>query len=119
MVGTDEADILVGADGIHSKVRQQFYPNEGAPRFAQQLLWRAAVDAEPFLDGHTMIIAGHFHQRVIAYPIGPGSKPGKLLTNWICQLAVPDDAPHREDWNRRVSGETVLGSVRTVALSVA
>ena len=108
MVGTDEADILVGADGIHSKVRQQFYPNEGAPRFAQQLLWRAAVDAEPFLDGHTMIIAGHFHQRVIAYPIGPGSKPGTLLTNWICQLAVSDDAPHREDWNRRISGDTLL-----------
>src|ERR1044072_1351981 len=76
-VVTDEADILVGADGIHSKVRQQFYPNEGAPRFAQQLLWRAAVDAEPFLNGHTMIIAGHFHQRVIAYPIGPGSTPGR------------------------------------------
>lgn len=108
ITGTDEADILIGADGIHSKVRQQFYPNEGAPRFAHQLMWRAAVDSEAFLDGHTMIIAGHFNQRVIAYPIGPGSKPGRLLTNWICQLAVSDDAPHREDWNRQISGETVL-----------
>ena len=117
LVATDEADILVGADGMHSKVRQQFYPNEGAPRFAQQLLWRAAVDAEPFLDGHTMIIAGHFHQRVIAYPMD------QIQARYAAdQLDLPigcfRDAPHREDWNRQISG-TLLGSVRTVALSVA
>ena len=47
-----------------------------------------------------MIIAGHFHQRIIAYPVGPGSKPG-----WLAhQLDLPDDgdsdeAPPREDWN--------------------
>jgi len=31
-------------------------------------LWRAAVDADAFLDGRTMVIAGHFHQRIIVYP---------------------------------------------------
>jgi 2-polyprenyl-6-methoxyphenol hydroxylase-like FAD-dependent oxidoreductase len=107
---SDEADILVGADGIHSTVRRHFYPAEGQPRFAHQLLWRAAIDAEPFLGGHTMIIAGHFRQRIIVYPIGPGSKPGQLLTNWICQMAVPDEAPPHEDWNRRVRGETPLAA---------
>jgi 5-methylphenazine-1-carboxylate 1-monooxygenase len=107
---SDEADILVGADGIHSTVRRHFYPTEGQPRFAHQLLWRAAIDAEPFLGGHTMIIAGHFRQRIIVYPIGPGSKPGQLLTNWICQMAVQDEAPPREDWNRRVRGETALAA---------
>src|SRR5262245_46483924 len=44
--GTDRADVLIGADGIHSTVRRQLYPQEGAPRFAQQILWRAAVAAE-------------------------------------------------------------------------
>jgi 2-polyprenyl-6-methoxyphenol hydroxylase-like FAD-dependent oxidoreductase len=98
----DQADILVGADGIHSAVRRQLYPGEGEPRFAQQILWRAALDAEPFLGGQTMIIAGHFHQRVIAYPVGRAAAPGKLLTNWICQMTVPRTASAREDWNRRV-----------------
>lgn len=107
---SDEADILVGADGIHSTVRRHFYPTEGQPRFAHQLMWRAAVDAEPFLDGHTMIIAGHFRQRIIVYPIGPGAQPRRLLTNWICQMAVPDNVQPREDWNLRAERETVLAA---------
>ncbi len=101
----DEADILVGADGIHSAVRHQLYPQEGEPQFAQQILWRAAIDTAPFLGGATMAVAGHFHQRVIAYPIGPGTKPGTLLTNWIAQMTVPDRAPPREDWSRKVPKE--------------
>jgi 2-polyprenyl-6-methoxyphenol hydroxylase-like FAD-dependent oxidoreductase len=107
---SDTGTILVGADGVHSVVRQQFYPTEGEPRFGGQVLWRAAVDAEPFLGGHTMIIAGHLHQRVIAYPMGPGSKPGSLLTNWVGQVAVPSSSPQREDWNRRVEREKVLAA---------
>jgi 5-methylphenazine-1-carboxylate 1-monooxygenase len=104
----DDGDILVGADGIHSTVRHLLYPNEGAPHFAGQLLWRAAVDAEPFLGGHTMIVAGHFNQRVVVYPIGNGAKEGQRLTNWICQMTVADSAPPREDWNRLVSKERIL-----------
>ena len=106
----DEADILVGADGIHSAVRRQLHPNEGEPRFAQQLLWRAAVESEPFLSGRTMIIAGHFHQRTIVYPIGQAAKSGQLLTNWVCQMAVPDDAPPQEDWNQRISKDKVYAA---------
>jgi 5-methylphenazine-1-carboxylate 1-monooxygenase len=106
----DNADILVGADGIDSTVRRQLYPNEGEPRFAAQMLWRAAVDAEPFLGGRTMIIAGHFGQRIVVYPIGAGGRQGHVLTNWICQMAVTDDAAPREDWNRRVSQERVLAA---------
>lgn len=107
---SDDADILVGADGIHSTVRRRLYPGEAEPHFARQLLWRAAVDAEPFLDGQTMIIAGHFNQRIIVYPIAPGDREGCLLTNWVCQLAVADDSPPREDWNRRIANERVLAA---------
>ena len=106
---TDEADVLVGADGIHSAVRRQLYPAEGEPRFAHQILWRAAVEADPFLDGRTMAIAGHFHQRIIVYPIGRTTS-GKLLTNWICQMTVPEQASPREDWNRRVDRSKVLSA---------
>jgi 2-polyprenyl-6-methoxyphenol hydroxylase-like FAD-dependent oxidoreductase len=33
-----------------------------------------------------------------------------LLTNWICQMEVPDQAPPREDWNRRVDRQKVLSA---------
>ncbi len=106
---TDEADVLVGADGIHSAVRRRLYPAEGEPRFAQQILWRGATEAAPFLDGRTMVIAGHYHQRIVVYPIANAAS-GKLLTNWICQMAVPGQASPQEDWNRQVGKEKVLAA---------
>ena len=109
----DSADILIGADGIHSEVRRRIHPSEGEPKFAGQVLWRAAVETAAFLGGHTMIIAGHFHQRVIVYPIGRANAPNLLLTNWICQTTVPDTSLVREDWNRTVPKAKVLKSFET------
>src|SRR5207247_686427 len=82
---------------------------ETGPRFARQLMWRAAVEAEAFLDGRTMAIAGHFHQRIVAYPVARTAN-GKWLTNWLCQMTVPDEAPPREDWNKRVTRDKVLAA---------
>jgi 5-methylphenazine-1-carboxylate 1-monooxygenase len=109
----DEADILIGADGIHSAIRNDLHPAEGLPRFQHQILWRAAIETETFLGGRTMIVAGHFHQRTVIYPIGWTDKPDRLLTNWICQMTVPDSAPPREDWNRLVSKDRVLAAFGT------
>jgi 2-polyprenyl-6-methoxyphenol hydroxylase-like FAD-dependent oxidoreductase len=111
-VAEDDADILIGADGIHSAVRRQFYPEEGEPNFAGQILWRAAIETTPFLGGATMAIAGHFHRRIVAYPIAPGAKPGTFLTNWIAQMTVDTKAPPREDWNRKVDKERFIDAFR-------
>lgn len=101
-----EADVLVGADGIHSAVRRHFYPAGDAPRFSRRLLWRATTETTPYLDGRSMFMAGHQDQKFVAYPISePSRRGGRSLVNWIAELRVPDDypdTPPRSDWNREV-----------------
>jgi 2-polyprenyl-6-methoxyphenol hydroxylase-like FAD-dependent oxidoreductase len=97
-------DALVGADGIHSAVRRLYYPDEGPPRFAGRMLWRATAEAPPFLTGRSMVWAGHDRQKFVCYPISERHRrEGRAVLNWIAELQVPlDTVPPRTDWNRRV-----------------
>lgn len=96
---TMEGDALIAADGIHSRVRAQVYPDEGPPAYSGRLLWRGVTPASPFLTGATMIMAGHQNQKFVAYPIGPVDAEGHQPINWIAELPVPAML-NREDWNR-------------------
>jgi 2-polyprenyl-6-methoxyphenol hydroxylase-like FAD-dependent oxidoreductase len=96
------ADVIVGADGIHSAVRAQFYPDEGPPKWNRRVLWRGVTEGEPFLGGATMVMAGHQDEKFVCYPIDPAAtQRGRSLINWIAELRFPDtDVWRREDWNR-------------------
>jgi len=98
----DEADVLIGADGIHSAVRRAFYPQEGAPIWNGAVLWRATTEAEPFLGGSSMVMAGHQAQKFVCYPISRAlAQRGRSLVNWIAELRFdPSRGWRREDWNR-------------------
>lgn len=97
-----EADILIGADGIHSAVRGQFYPDEGPPKWQGILMWRGVTVGKPYLGGATMVQAGHHTQKFVCYPISRvHADRGEALINWICDLHMGDGAlPSREDWNK-------------------
>jgi 5-methylphenazine-1-carboxylate 1-monooxygenase len=97
-----EADLLIGADGIHSSVRSQLYPGEGPPKWQGILMWRGVTVGKPFLGGATMVQAGHHTQKFVCYPISRAhAERGEALINWICDLYVgKGSAPPREDWNR-------------------
>lgn len=97
-----EADILIGADGIHSAVRAHYYPDEGAPKWQGILMWRGVTVGKPFLGGNTMVQAGHHNQKFVCYPISRAhAERGEALINWICDLHMGDGAlPSREDWNK-------------------
>ena len=96
--------LMVGADGIHSSVRAQMYPTEGAPVWGGAIMWRGTSMAPPFLSGASMILAGHDSQRIVAYPIGKRDpETGLCMTNWIAERSVdPATDVSREDWNREV-----------------
>jgi len=109
------ADLLIGADGIHSALRRQFYPDEGAPRWNGMMMWRGTSRARPFLDGRTMVQAGHRRAKFVVYPIAPVADDGLQLINWICDRRLREDgfggglsAPSREDWSKPGSLDDLL-----------
>lgn len=95
-------DVLIGADGIHSTVRAQFYPDEGAPIWNGCVLWRATTEGPAYLSGRSMVMAGHANQKFVCYPISRRHlDEGRALINWIAEIRFPTDPPwRREDWNR-------------------
>jgi 2-polyprenyl-6-methoxyphenol hydroxylase-like FAD-dependent oxidoreductase len=97
-----EGRLLIGADGIHSALRAQMYPDEGAPIWGGAILWRGTTQAAPFLSGASMILAGHGTQRLVCYPITPPDPATGLATlNWIAERTFdPGAGWRREDWNR-------------------
>jgi 5-methylphenazine-1-carboxylate 1-monooxygenase len=98
-----QGDVVVSADGIHSALRRQFYPNEGPPKFSGCILWRATTIGVPFLSGRSMAMAGHADMKLVCYPISQSyAEQGRAMINWIAELKIPDDAPPKDDWNREV-----------------
>jgi 2-polyprenyl-6-methoxyphenol hydroxylase-like FAD-dependent oxidoreductase len=100
---TARGDVLIGADGIHSFVRDTLFPNEGPARWNGIMLWRGATDWPVFLTGRSMIVAGGLAAKFVVYPIAAGSSPDRRLTNWAVTAKVgPDNAtpPRKEDWSR-------------------
>ncbi len=111
--GSLGADVLIGADGIHSTVRSILHPNEAKPVASGALQWRGAIEAEPFLDGRTQAMIGHYRQRAILYPMSrtPAVR-GRSLVNWLVHLGDEGGVPERESWDRKVPKERFFARFR-------
>lgn len=103
-------DLVIAADGIHSALRAQMYPDEGAPIWNGRVLWRATTEADAFFGGGAMVMIGHDDLRIVAYPISdPDPETGRVTMNWIAEKRFdPAIGWKREDWNRPADIEDFL-----------
>lgn len=98
---SQSAKIVVACDGIHSKIRQQLYPGEGAPRYSGVFMWRGVTCRPKFLGGATMVRIGlPSVGKMVIYPIHE-YEDGTQLINWVAEIEVPDPGNFcsRRDWN--------------------
>lgn len=93
--------MLIAADGIHSAIRAQHYPDEGAPHWNGAIMWRGVAEAASYLNGHTMIMAGHPQAKFVCYPIAH-LDGGRQRINFVAERRVEASVlEEREDWTRR------------------
>lgn len=105
-----DADVVVGADGIHSALRAQRHPEEGAPPWNGITLWRGVATAPAFLDGRTMIMAGDGDQKFVAYPLTAPDAEGNARVNIIAERRGGGEAT--VDWNRAIDAAPIVESFR-------
>lgn len=110
LVLSESADILIGADGIHSKLRKLLYPNEGSIVFSGNILYRGTTLMRPFSTGSTMAMIGSLKQKMVIYPISNTlDENGYQLINWVANLKDTNNTKLTvRDWNREVSKEQLL-----------
>lgn len=107
---TQDAPLLIGADGIHSAVRAAMHPRQPPIHWGGAIMWRGTTWAKPLRSGSCFLGLGTHRQRMVIYPISaPDPASGLCLTNWIAEITV-DDPGAREatGWFRPVPPAAVV-----------
>lgn len=98
---SQQGDVLIACDGLHSIVRKRLHPDEGEPLYSGINMWRGVSVWKPILSGASMIRAGWLATgKMVIYPIRDRiDAQGRQLVNWVAELATPKH--EQRDWNRR------------------
>lgn len=101
-------DLLIGADGIKSVVRNQLIPSSEGSHYSGVAMWRGVTVMPPFRNGGTILHLGDpiAQGSMIVYPIRNNvDGKGNQLVNWVVeQNGKPKSI---EDWNQRVSPDEI------------
>jgi len=93
---SQDGRIALAFDGFHSVVREQFYPDEGPPRFGGINMWRGVTRRKPFLTGASVTRVGTVQVgKMVIYPIRQ-FEDGTQLINWNTEQPRDDHKPN--DW---------------------
>ena len=95
--------LLIGADGIHSRVRAQMHPGQPPIHWGGAIMWRGTVRARPLRTGSSFIGLGTHRHRIVLYPISAPDANGLALINWIAEVTVdPSHGWQQDGWFRPV-----------------
>lgn len=108
VIHEERGDILIGADGINSMVRQQLYPNEGPPVYSENVLYRGTTTMKGFLNKSSMAMIGSLRQKMVVYPIQDKDADGNQLINWVANLKEGKSSLTDRDWNREADKSKLL-----------
>mmetsp|Transcript_70440 Transcript_70440/g.229023 ORF Transcript_70440/g.229023 Transcript_70440/m.229023 type:complete len:454 (+) Transcript_70440:120-1481(+) len=108
-------DILIGSDGLKSKVRAQLFPGERA-EYTGWRIYRGCLEIDSqFYDGKSMLTYGTGTAASVLYPVCERRRQeGKTLLNWgiNCQDSILashlQGEPGEESWARHVSKDEFL-----------
>lgn len=98
-----QADVLIAADGIRSRIRDHFFGKTIPLASNGWVMYRGTTAAAPFLTGRSMVIVGDEKQRVVLYPIADG------VINWLLVRPKSSDAKDDElgNWNTEVPAQKI------------
>ena len=94
--------LLVGADGLHSALRAQMYPDQPPIQWGGAILWRGVTRTAPIRTGSSFVGLGTHKHRMVIYPISAPDADGLATINWIAEQTVDNSAGWEGDWNRKV-----------------
>ncbi len=101
---TIEADVVVGADGLHSALREALFPSV-EPRFTGQVAWRGLLASDslpPGAAGNTPGIHIGPQRLFLRYPVRAGT-----LLNYAAFVEL--EGWQEESWSIRSSAQELLG----------
>jgi 2-polyprenyl-6-methoxyphenol hydroxylase-like FAD-dependent oxidoreductase len=98
-----EGTLLVGADGIHSTIRAQMFPDQPPIHWGGAIMWRGTSRGRPIRTGSSFVGLGTHRHRVVIYPISHPDADGLATLNWIAELTVDGSSGwQRAGWFRPV-----------------
>jgi 2-polyprenyl-6-methoxyphenol hydroxylase-like FAD-dependent oxidoreductase len=102
--------LLIGADGIHSAIRAQMYPDQPPIHWGGALMWRGTTRMRPIRTGSSFVGLGTHRHRMVIYPISHPDADGLATVNWIAEQTM--EAGHgweKSGWFRPVEVEEFAG----------
>jgi 2-polyprenyl-6-methoxyphenol hydroxylase-like FAD-dependent oxidoreductase len=105
-----EGSLLIAADGLHSAVRHQMYPQQPPIQWGGAIMWRGVTKGKPIRSGASFVGLGTHRHRVVFYPIsGPDPLTGLADINWVAEITVDNSGGWPGgDWNKQVRHEDFM-----------